>query len=140
MSISNGYFYSRVRDFIRVIRSAFNRKVRYRLNNVDPSFLCVGSSYISRDLIAGKFSYIGPGCSVCAGVSLGKFVMLGPGVRILGADHVFDLVGVPIIFSGRPPGLRTDIGDDVWIGANSLRTYAKETFRVYRISSGSGKV
>jgi acetyltransferase-like isoleucine patch superfamily enzyme len=56
---------------------------------------------------------------VCPGVSLGKYVMFGARVTIVGKDHRFDLVGTPAIFSGRPPALQTTIDDDVWIGANS---------------------
>jgi acetyltransferase-like isoleucine patch superfamily enzyme len=46
--------------------------------------------------------------------------MLGPEVMITGADHVFDSVGLPIIFAGRPQLHETRIGDDVWIGARSI--------------------
>lgn len=46
--------------------------------------------------------------------------MLGPGVLIVGNDHVWDVVGVPIIFSGRPVFRQTVIGTDVWIGAGAI--------------------
>ena len=46
--------------------------------------------------------------------------MLGPGVKIVGNDHVFDLPGVPIINSGRPKFKNTVVGDDVWIAANAV--------------------
>lgn len=36
----------------------------------------------------------------------------------MGEDHVFSTVGTPIIFSGRPNLPRTNIGRDVWLGAN----------------------
>jgi acetyltransferase-like isoleucine patch superfamily enzyme len=46
--------------------------------------------------------------------------MFGPGVRILGNDHVYSKAGTPIIFSGRPPFKRTIIGSDVWLGAGTI--------------------
>jgi len=46
--------------------------------------------------------------------------MLGPDVVIVGADHRFDLPGVPVIFSGRPQMKETVIGKDAWCGARSI--------------------
>lgn len=47
--------------------------------------------------------------------------MLGPRVLFIGDDHVFNIPGCPIIFSGRPSELRpTFIGRDAWIGADSI--------------------
>ena len=43
--------------------------------------------------------------------------MIAPDVTIAGADHVFDEVGVPMYFAGRPGLTETIIGDDTWIGA-----------------------
>lgn len=50
-----------------------------------------------------------------------KFAIIGPNVSIVGHDHIFDKVGVPIIYSGRPHGeAKTYIGKDAWIGAGSI--------------------
>ena len=46
--------------------------------------------------------------------------MLANDVHILGGDHNFEKVGIPIIFSGRGNMRETIIGDDVWIGAYSI--------------------
>jgi acetyltransferase-like isoleucine patch superfamily enzyme len=54
------------------------------------------------------------------GVAIGAYTMLGPGVKIVGNDHVFDIPGSAIIFSGRPPFKDTFIGSDAWIGANAI--------------------
>lgn len=42
--------------------------------------------------------------------------MLAPCVSIVGFDHRYDLPGVPIIFSGRPPITTTRLESDSWIG------------------------
>jgi len=42
--------------------------------------------------------------------------MFAPEVAILGGDHRYDQLGVPMIFAPRPEIPRTVIGDDVWIG------------------------
>lgn len=53
-------------------------------------------------------------------MSIGKYTMLANDVHILGGDHNFEKVGIPIIFSGRGNMRETIIGDDVWIGAYSI--------------------
>ncbi len=90
------------------------------LGGVHPSFHLAASSIVSRDLIAGPFSYIGPRCVVGPQVELGAYAMLGPSVSIVGGDHVFERAGVPIIFAGRPAMERTVIEADAWIGHGAI--------------------
>lgn len=92
----------------------------YRLKYVHPTFNIGGKSCISKDLVAGEYSYIGPGGVIYPGVSIGRYTMLAQNVQIIGDDHRFDIVGVPSTFSGRPILRKTNIGKDVWIGANSI--------------------
>jgi len=92
----------------------------YGLKKVHPTFNIGGRSKISRDLIAGEYSYIGNNCLIYPGVEIGRYTMLAQNVQIIGADHNYDLPGLPITFSGRPKLKRTNIGRDVWIGANSI--------------------
>lgn len=109
----------KIRHLVRSIRRFYWRK-RLGLRSVDDTFLAGGFSSISKDFVAGAFTYVGPGCLIDPGVEIGAYTMLGPSVKIVGNDHVFDMVGTPTIFSGRPPFKRTHIGRDVWIGANSI--------------------
>ncbi len=53
-------------------------------------------------------------------VRLGNYVMIGPRVGIVGADHATDIPGTPMVFAGRPEPKETLIGDDVWIGFGSI--------------------
>ena len=46
--------------------------------------------------------------------------MLAPYVAVVGGDHLHDIPGKPIIFSGRPGLKRTYIGEDVWIGFGAI--------------------
>lgn len=97
------------------------RRLRYRLKHVDRTFYLAPGCEVSADLRAGPFSFINRGCLVGPKVSLGAYAMLGPGVRIVGDDHVFDRVGTPIIFAGRPEAVReTVIGDDAWVGCGAI--------------------
>lgn len=84
------------------------------------------------DLVVGPFAFIGPDCIIMRGVSIGKYSMLGPQVSVFGADHRYDVPGVPMYFTERPPVVATQIGDDVWIG---FGTYVKQG-----VSIGDGAV
>ncbi|TXK17847.1 acyltransferase, partial [Homoserinibacter sp. GY 40078] len=68
----------------------------------------------------GRRSAVGVDCFIHGGggVVIGRDVLLGPSVRIFSENHDFDSRDVPIIEQGETPG-SVEIGDDVWIGANS---------------------
>lgn len=51
------------------------------------------------------------------GVSVGKWVLIGPHTVIHSANHVYDNPSIPIQKQGHEPRAIT-IEDDVWIGAN----------------------
>lgn len=93
---------------------------KYGLRYVHKTFIASSRCSISKDLKAGAYSYVGPGSTIYPKVSIGKYTMLANDVHILGGDHKFDIVGTPIIFSGRGDLKATIIGDDVWIGAHSI--------------------
>jgi len=89
-------------------------------DRVDATCYFVKPKFLSSDLVAGAYTFLNEGCYLCAGVSIGKYVMFGPDVWVLGGDHRFDLPGVPIEFSGRGAVKPTYIGDDVWVGARVM--------------------
>lgn len=112
---SSSAFYSRFRR----LRNRY-QNWRYGLKNVHPTTFIRRRSYISRDLIAHEFGFVGEGCQIGPKVELGRYVMLGPRVAIVGADHRWDQPGVPMIFSGRAQLLQTVIETDVWIGYGAI--------------------
>jgi acetyltransferase-like isoleucine patch superfamily enzyme len=109
-------------SFYRMFRQLRNRYHcwRYGLRNVHPTTYVMWGSHISRDLIAHEYCYIAPGCTIGPKVELGRYVLLAPQVTVIGADHCFDLPGVPIIFAGRPELPPTVIESDVWIGYRAI--------------------
>lgn len=96
--------------------------VRYRkgLRGVDPTFFFAGESHVSRDFIAGPHGFMNAGCWISPRVEVGAYVMFGPRVAIVGADHRIDIAGTPAIFSGAPERPRTRIEPDVWIGYGAV--------------------
>lgn len=111
--------YDKVRAPARRVRMALVRRW-LGLEHIDPTAYVILPARLSRDLKAGAHCFINRDCWICPGVTLGRYVMLAPEVAILGGDHVTDLAGTPIIFSGRPETPRTVIGDDVWIGFRAI--------------------
>jgi acetyltransferase-like isoleucine patch superfamily enzyme len=78
-------------------------------------------------LIIGDHAAIGRRCTVQVDGVIGRFLMTGPGVLIIGrSDHDISAVGTPILAStwirdrGPLPDDRVAIGDDVWIGAGAI--------------------
>lgn len=106
-------------DFLRILKRQFYIR-KYQLKYVDRTFIACKNCHISKDFIAGAYSYVGPGCSIYPRVKIGKYTMIANDVRILGGDHYYKKVGIPIIFAGRSEIRQTIIEDDVWIGASSI--------------------
>ena len=90
---------------------------------VDRRAIIRGSGSIRRigvGVSVGRRSAIGVDCFIHGGggVTIGRDVLLGPGVRIFSENHDFALRGVPVIEQGETPAA-VEIGDDVWIGAGA---------------------
>lgn len=103
----------------RRIKAWYYRK-RLHLNHIDKTVYFGGKSSISKDFVAERYSYIGPGCKIYPKVKVGAFTMLANNVSIIGGDHRYNIVGLPMILAGRDVILETIIGSDCWIGANSI--------------------
>ena len=108
-----------VRDFVRKIRSIICRRL-HGISNSGAYFLTGRNVKLSRDLVVGDYVYIGSNAIIYPKVEIGSYTMFGPGVIIMGEDHIFNSVGCPSIFSGRPVLPKTVIGCDVWIGAGAF--------------------
>jgi Acetyltransferase (isoleucine patch superfamily) len=108
-----------LKEFLKSLRMAFLRK-KYGLKSVHKTFYMGNNCHVFSDLKAGAFSYVGTGSVLYPKVQIGNYSMIAGDVRILGGDHTFDTPGMPIIFSKRGIIKSTVIGDDVWIGANSI--------------------
>lgn len=96
------------------------RRWRHGLRHVHRTFYMALGSTVSRDLVAGAYSYIGPECRIGPKVELGPYVMFGPRVSVVGGDHRFDQPGTPTIFSGRPALKPTVVEADAWVGFGAV--------------------
>lgn len=74
---------------------------------------------IAPGIVIGDHSELGTRCMIHSNVSLGSYVIMGPDVKIYSRNHAFDDLETPIALQGKIYK-ETRIGDDVWIGANSI--------------------
>ena len=102
----------------RGLRQLRNRMViaRKRLKFVHPSASVHHSSRISKDFVAAEYVFVGRDCTVGPHVSIGRYSMLASNIAVVGDDHEWKVVGVPMQFAGRPLQSATRIGADVWVG------------------------
>ena len=83
---------------------------------------CVGSGCgrtfltVERGSSIGRYSVI----SATNSVQIGEFVLFGPRVTIVDADHVYCDVSMPILHQGWTEGGSVIIGDNCWIGAGAV--------------------
>lgn len=112
---ANPATYELVRKIIMILR-----RKRHNLKHVHSTFYMAGRNSVSPDLLAHEYSHISPDCLIGPRVELGAYAMIGPRVSIVGADHIYDKPGIPIIFSGRPELNPTIIEQDVWIGCGAI--------------------
>jgi acetyltransferase-like isoleucine patch superfamily enzyme len=96
------------------------RRWRFGLKDVHPTFYMARGCLVTSDLVAHEYSFLNIGCILGPKVELGRYVMLGPHVALVGHDHVISKPGVPIIFSGRPTLKQTVLEDDAWIGYGAI--------------------
>ena len=70
----------------------------------------------------GDNSGIGVNCHIPADIRIGKDVMMGPEVLIIGQNqnHKFDDVSIPIRLQGYEDAPPVIIEDDVWLGARVI--------------------
>ena len=71
-------------------------------------------------LSIGDESGIGVNCRVPYDITIGKDVMMGPGVSVIGVNHDIDDVERPMIMQGYGKRAPVVIDDDVWIGRNAI--------------------
>ncbi|WP_193614574.1 acyltransferase [Nocardioides lijunqiniae] len=94
--------------------------VKKGLKAVHPTAYVHGTAVVAKDLTCAEYVFVAPGCQIDPGVTIGRYTMLASHVAIVGDDHVTDLVGTPMQFSGRPRQSRTEIEDDVWVGYRAI--------------------
>lgn len=103
-------------------------------------FVCIRAVGGSGDLTIGEHCYINPSCVIYTGngITMGKYVLLAPGVMLMPTNHAFGRRDVEIRHQGFLPSKGgITIEDDVWIGANSVILDGARIGRGAVIAAGS---
>ncbi len=108
-----------IRKLGRKVKSWYYRH-KWHLRYVHETVYFGGASKISPDLKAGYNVYIGPGCTIYPKVTVGPMTILANNVSVMGGDHRYDVVGLPVGLTGRAEIKPTTIGRDCWLGAHSI--------------------
>jgi acetyltransferase-like isoleucine patch superfamily enzyme len=88
------------------------------------------------DVVIGKKTIIGIGSVVIGPVTIGNNVMLAQNIVVSGLNHSYENVNVPTSLQA-VTCKEISIGDDVWIGANSVITSGVQLGRHCVIGAGS---
>ncbi|WP_154124400.1 acyltransferase [Grimontia hollisae] len=108
-----------VRYFIRRLRYLFTR-LKYFILNKDVKlgrFVYIGRRVnLSSNIKIGDCSYIGQYTYIGPDVYIGNFALFSDNINFVGHDHIFSNSTLPVILSGVPSTIQTNIGDDVWLG------------------------
>jgi len=91
---------------------------------------------ISLNITIGDNSEFGTRCMVQSNVEIGSNVIMGPDIKIYARNHKFNRTDIPIRNQGKE-FLKTIIGDDVWISANSVITAGVNVGNHVVIAAGS---
>jgi len=108
---------SEVKEYVKKIRIQIFLWSKFKGSQVGKGFHVGKNVTIHRPgFVAGDYVYIGQNSEIAPHVRIGNYSCLSSNVVITGADHRFDIPGLPIRFSGRPESVNTVIGHDVLIG------------------------
>lgn len=122
---------------IQIIRYKLKRKIYYKnireQNNILHDSTYIGDGAILRDTKWGRHSGCGLNCEIY-GTHIGNFTSIASGVKIGLRNHIYtnfmthdfcygrgeEVMPLPANINGFRDGYFVEIGDDVWIGANTI--------------------
>ena len=88
--------------------------------NLGRRFVFRAFSQLRGEFSCGDDVRFGFGCHVMGAVHMGNQIMVAPNCVLTGGGHGIQLGKGPMIFQECPPHQPVRIGNDVWIGANSV--------------------
>lgn len=94
-------------------------------------FVYPGRVSLGDDVFIGRYSFLD------GDIEIGNGVMLAGSVAIVGGDHEFRTVGLPMFASAREHWNRTVISDDVWIGHGAIILNGLTIGRGAMVAAGS---
>lgn len=106
---------SKLKRFIRLIIIPFFRKY-YRFAELGEGFQWGRPLHIGHGSKIGRYVYIGKGFESVGAISVGDMTMISTECKIIGADHLYDVIGVPTRLAFSNVRDVTVFEADVWVG------------------------
>ena len=103
---------------LKKIRVLFLLTFKYKITSIGAGFYIGRNCFINcKKIVIGNSVYIGNNCHLSVDdIKIDDFTLLASQVSIVGGDHRFDVVGVPIKNTGRAVRKGVSIGKVCWIG------------------------
>ena len=107
-----------MKKFLKRVRMLLLLTFRYNIKKTGKNFhMGNGNMIRCKNLIIGNSVYMGNNCHLSLdSIHIDDYALLASQVSIVGGDHRFDVVGVPIRDTGRAIRKGVYIGKDSWIG------------------------
>ncbi len=107
-----------MKAILKRIRILFLRSFKYQFTSLGHSFYMGRGCFINcKEFNVGNSVYIGNNCHLSVdSLIIGDFTLLASQVSVVGGDHRFNIVGVPIRSTGRAERKGVIIERDCWIG------------------------
>lgn len=116
-----------IKSIIKKIRMWVLLTFKYKLKKIGKEIYFGRNLYIRpKSVELGDHVYLGSNVYLSvSSLTIGKYSMLASYVSVIGGDYLFDIVGRPLIFSGKEFMLDFKqkpviIGRDVWIGHGAI--------------------
>ena len=100
--------------------SPFSRISNKTKKSIGKRFIFRAFSQINGTFQSGDDVRFGFGCHVFGTVEIGNQVMISPNCVLSGGQHGIAIDGTPMLFQACPTNRGIKIGNDIWIGANSV--------------------
>jgi acetyltransferase-like isoleucine patch superfamily enzyme len=129
-----------IKKYLRKVYSII-LKTKYKIEPLGEGFRWGKDWEIQRGILkVGHFVYIGPGVNIRYPTVIGDLTLISKDVHIVGNDHGFDLVGVPMRIARPRKNANqtvTIIQAEVWIGQRSTLFAGVKIGRGAVIAAGS---
>ena len=116
-----------IKKIFRIMRNFLSSDNYFNLKHGNSLLIGYGSKiYPCKHIKMGNNVFIGRNCTISTSASgnspiiFGDNIMLGERVQIIGGNHAFDRLDVPINQQGEGKQGSIIIEDDVWIGASAI--------------------
>ena len=109
---------TKIKELLKSLRAFYLIHFKIKPKKAGHNFYCGYGSIIQKNsLVLGNNVYIGNNCHLSVDhLEIDDNVMFASQVSIVGGDHRFDVVGVPIRNTGRAVRKGVKIAKDCWVG------------------------